>query len=202
VKVASRFANNPYVVGYDPINEPFPSNIYTNPEYFYSPGSFDHQVLQPLYKRIFETAYLPASSSKIMFYEPAQIPDTVFPVGFDGTPAGANFTQLQLMNDHSYGPCALLDNSTDAINEVCNDYHHVKVGIRANDAKKANVPLIISEFGACMGGDTCIVEITGLLDASDAYLTSWAYWQYKKLGDLTTTAGTGSEGFYNEDGTL
>lgn len=29
-----------------------------------------------------------------MFYEPAQIPDTVFPVGFDGTPAGANFTNL------------------------------------------------------------------------------------------------------------
>ena len=106
------------------------------------------------------------------------------------------------MNDHSYGLCAILDNSTDAINEICNDYHRVKVGMRANDAKKANVPLIISEFGACMGGDTCIVEITGLLDASDAYLTSWAYWQYKKLGDLTTTAGTGSEGFYNEDGTL
>lgn len=85
---------------------------------------------------------------------------------------------------------------------MCNEYHQVKVGIRANDAKKVNVPLIISEFGACMGGDTCIVEITGLLDASDAHLTSWAYWQYKKLGDLTTTAGTGSEGFYNEDGTL
>lgn len=85
---------------------------------------------------------------------------------------------------------------------VCNEYHQVKVGIRANDAKKVNVPLIISEFGACMGGDTCIVEITGLLDASDAHLASWAYWQYKKLGDLTTTAGTGSEGFFNDDGTL
>ncbi len=202
VKVASRFANNPFVVGYDPINEPFPSNIYTDPEYFYSPGSFDRKVLQPLYKRIFETAYLPASSSKIMFYEPAQVPDTVFPVGFTDSPAGSNYTQLQLMNDHSYGPCALLENSTEAVNEVCNLYHQIKVGMRANDAKKVNVPLIISEFGACMDSDTCIVEITGLLDASDAHLTSWAYWQYKKLGDLTTTAGTGSEGFYNEDGTL
>jgi hypothetical protein len=74
--------------------------------------------------------------------------------------------------------------------------------MRANDAKKAGVPLIFSEFGACMGSDTCIVEINGLLDATDANLASWAYWQYKKLGDLTTTAGTGSEGFYNDDGTL
>jgi hypothetical protein len=53
-----------------------------------------------------------------------------------------------------------------------------------------------------MGGHTCQVEIDYLGDAADAYLTSWAYWQFKKLGDLTTTAGTGSEGFYNDDGTL
>jgi Glycoside hydrolase family 5 C-terminal domain len=78
----------------------------------------------------------------------------------------------------------------------------VKVGLRTEDAKKFNVPLIISEFGACMGGPTCITEITGLMDACDDYLTGWAYWQFKKLGDLTTTAGTGNEGFYNEDGSL
>ena len=53
-----------------------------------------------------------------------------------------------------------------------------------------------------MGGHTCTVEIDYLGDAADAYLTSWSYWQFKTLGDLTTTAGTGSEGFYNNDGTL
>jgi hypothetical protein len=53
-----------------------------------------------------------------------------------------------------------------------------------------------------MGGHTCEVEINSLTDAADAFLTSWAYWQFKKLGDLTTTAGSGSEGFYNDDGTL
>ena len=37
---------------------------------------------------------------------------------------------------------------------------------------------------------------------SDEYLTSWAYWQFKTFSDLTTVAGTGSEGFYNDDGTL
>jgi endoglycosylceramidase len=123
VKVAARFANNPYVVGYDPLNEPFPSNIYTDPELFYSPGAFDHKVLQPLYKRVFEEAYLPASSSKIMFYEPAQIPDAMFHSGFTDSPAGSKYTNLQLMNDHSYGPCALLDNSTEIVDTVCNEYH-------------------------------------------------------------------------------
>lgn len=30
----------------------------------------------------------------------------------------------------------------------------------------------------------------------------WAYWQFKIYKDLTTTAETGAEGFYNLDGTL
>ena len=37
---------------------------------------------------------------------------------------------------------------------------------------------------------------------ADAVLAGWAYWQFKLFEDLTTTAGTGSEGFYNTDGTL
>jgi len=36
----------------------------------------------------------------------------------------------------------------------------------------------------------------------DQYLVGWAYWEYKNFADLTTSAGTGSEGFYNSDGTL
>ena len=30
----------------------------------------------------------------------------------------------------------------------------------------------------------------------------WAYWEFKKFKDLTTTAGLSSEGFYEDDGTL
>jgi len=30
----------------------------------------------------------------------------------------------------------------------------------------------------------------------------WAYWEFKNFEDLTTSAGTGSEGFYNQDGSL
>ena len=62
--------------------------------------------------------------------------------------------------------------------------------------------MIISEFGACLGGETCVAEIQSLTEVCDEHLASWAYWQFKKFGDLTTTAGIGSEGFYNSDGTL
>ena len=33
-------------------------------------------------------------------------------------------------------------------------------------------------------------------------MLGWAYWQFKTYADLTTSAGTGSEGFWNQDGTL
>jgi endoglycosylceramidase len=39
-------------------------------------------------------------------------------------------------------------------------------------------------------------------EVSDAHLAGWAYWEFKNFEDLTTSAGTGSEGFYNNDGSL
>ena len=53
-RVAERFAKNPYIVGYDPLNEPFPSNMFTNLSLLYSPGLFDKVGLEPLYSRIYQ----------------------------------------------------------------------------------------------------------------------------------------------------
>lgn len=39
-------------------------------------------------------------------------------------------------------------------------------------------------------------------DVCDDYLVGWAYWEFKNYKDLTTSASTGSEGFYNPDGSL
>ena len=51
--VSQKLAGNPYVLGYDPLNEPFPSNMYTDPSLMYEPGRFDKYTLQPFYKKIF-----------------------------------------------------------------------------------------------------------------------------------------------------
>lgn len=53
-----------------------------------------------------------------------------------------------------------------------------------------------------MGTDTCAQEIKSVTDTCDDYLVGWAYWQFKNYADLTTSAGTSSEGFYDSDGTL
>lgn len=105
------------------------------------------------------------------------------------------------MNEHSYGPCAV-GTLNESYFPVCREYHEVKLAQREKDAVELGVPMIISEFGACVDGATCITEITSLTDVCDEHLAGWAYWQFKSFGDLTTTAGTGNEGFYTEGGWL
>lgn len=46
------------------------------------------------------------------------------------------------------------------------------------------------------------MEVGLVTDACDKHLAGWAYWEFKNYKDLTTSAGTGSEGFYNADGSL
>ena len=86
--------------------------------------------------------------------------------------------------------------------DACKAWHYKRVGTRSEDAEIYGIPLFISEFGACLNSSSCVMEITALADVCDEFLTGWAYWQLKNFADLTTSAGTGSEGFYNNDGTL
>lgn len=53
-----------------------------------------------------------------------------------------------------------------------------------------------------MTDEVCTREIKQVGDLADKNLTGWAYWQFKTYADLTTTAGTGSEGFWNQDGSI
>ena len=92
--VAASFSNNKYVIGYDPINEPMPSNIYTEPSLFLEHGKFDREILQPLYKRSYDV-YQKYDQSKAMFFEAAEFPDEigifggfVFNLGFTQAPGG------------------------------------------------------------------------------------------------------------------
>ena len=61
---------------------------------------------------------------------------------------------------------------------------------------------MITEFGACVTEGPCTQEISQVGDVADDLLVGWAYWQFKTYADLTTSAGTLSEGFWNQDGSL
>lgn len=92
-RVTERFAGNNYVVGYDPLNEPFAGNP-TKELANLKPGHFDLNYLQPVYAKIYQNA-MKYDSTKHLWFEPVPFPDflpiaggTVFPVGFDTPPGG------------------------------------------------------------------------------------------------------------------
>lgn len=106
-KVSERFANNPYVVGYDPFNEPFPGNPARDP-LLLTPGHFDQKYLAPLYEKIYEK-YQTHDATKHMWFEPVPFPDEmgvmsgyVFPVGFQSPPGAELGSSTHVLNDHTY----------------------------------------------------------------------------------------------------
>lgn len=65
---SKRFANNPFVVGFDPINEPYPSNYFKDPNLL-NPGEFDRTQLQPMYEQLHQM-YIKHSPYAISWFEP------------------------------------------------------------------------------------------------------------------------------------
>mmetsp|Transcript_4713 Transcript_4713/g.8048 ORF Transcript_4713/g.8048 Transcript_4713/m.8048 type:complete len:413 (+) Transcript_4713:394-1632(+) len=206
----AKFSSNPYIIGFDPINEPFPSDFIREPSIL-EPGVFDREKLAPLYERINE-AMRRVSRHQIMYFETAEYPDWtpghVRPAGFLTPPGGEVGSLNHVLNDHSYccqlGPdiCSTGEPAADKAVE-CENWHRDRIMTRAEDAKKLQIPLMITEFGACYDSEVCAREIRQVADYSDKALSiGWAYWQFKYYQDLTTTAGTGSQGFYNQDGSL
>ena len=132
----------------------------------------------------------------------------VWHLGFTKPPGGEIGSANHVLNDHTYccqlgaNVCAATGEPSAADAPRCLDLHEKRIGTRDQDARKLGIPLIMSEFGACMDGQSCVTEVTQVTDVADQHLAGWAYWEFKTYKDLTTSAGTRSEGFYNFDGTL
>lgn len=218
-EVADKLSQNPYVVGFDPINEPGPGfDSITDMFQSLMPGQFDVRKLEPLYKKIYARLHA-ANKSNVMWFEPCQFPDGVSPgipgypgvfnVGFKTPPGGNIGSATHILNDHAYccqaGPdvCAATGEPQTKDKARCGAWHEKKIGKRAQNAKRLGVPLFFSEFGSCTNSAPCVTELNQVLDESEKYLTTgWAYWQYKNYMDLTSTSGDRPEGFFNSDGTV
>ena len=109
-KVTNYLTPNPFVVGYDPINEPMVA-WHSVGDFLNKlvPGHFDREELLPLYQRLFKT-YKTASSDNIMMFEPGQFPDEVgvgfadpvWHVGFEKPPGAEIGSTNHMLNDHTY----------------------------------------------------------------------------------------------------
>ena len=66
--VSTKFASNPFIIGYDPLNEPFFGNPFRDPLNA-MPGYFDKHVLAPLFTLVNER-YETNDPTYINWFEP------------------------------------------------------------------------------------------------------------------------------------
>lgn len=105
---SARFASNPYVVGYDPLNEPAAGNPVKDPT-LNIPGVMDRKHLQPTYAKVFEK-YIANDPEAIQWFEPVTYPNvngdlmggTIFNVGFTKPPGAEIGSPNHILNDHTY----------------------------------------------------------------------------------------------------
>ena len=208
--VADKFKGRKNVLGYDLWNEPWASNLWTDLKSLI-PGYIDNHILIDFYSRI-DDGISQIDPNYTMLFQPIPFPDTLPLFGghalstFHHAPVDTKIRK-QMFNVHSY--CCAADQNVCKDGEPkfadysrCSDFHDRKLNKNKQQANKINVPLIVTEFGACSSSKACYLEMLGFEKAADKYLTSWAYWMYKSYNDHTTTAAEGQEGIFNDDGTI
>jgi len=210
--VATAFAGNPWVIGYDPINEPFTTRLSPTPttfidtqlECFYTglakPGIIDGQPAdcppddpeQGVIASI-ETA----DSRHLIFREP-----TIFAShGLPNEVGAMDFPNL-VLNFHDY--CSFRSGVTGNPYDLTaclsqeDRTFFLRTGERSSvvsNPQPHGLPLMMSEFGATQSASL----IAGVTATANQAVSSWIYWSWKYYDDPT---GSSSEAMVNDNGTL
>jgi endoglycosylceramidase len=208
-KVASRLAGNPWVIGYDPFNEPFTPTIILHTgqntafdaevQCFYAgrahPGKT--QAGQPITSCPADdpaTGVIPAIEHADPHHAVFDEPDTTTSGGTPNRIGSMDFPHL-VYNFHDYCPLHV-PNGPEPSNyaQTCppaeEQVFTESAQDRANDASAAQPDgpaWFLSEFGAT----TDAADIGRIVADADAHLVGWMYWQWLRYDDPTGSHDSG-----------
>jgi endoglycosylceramidase len=170
--VASYFAGNSAVIGYDIMNEPFPGSNY--PVALLGGSFFATQQLTPMYNQA-AAAIRAVDPTTPLYLEPpnpavTEVPTLLgLPVALLGHVVDPNF----VLAFHDYcGPIG---------GALCTKIANTLAAQAESYSKRHNVPAVMNEFGATSDASILTKEIS----PADRYLMSWANWAYTGKGDVT-----------------
>ena len=161
VKVATRLRDNPYVVGYELINEPWAGNMYKNP-LILDPTYVERKSLQPAYDYL-NSRIRSVDPNHIIFFEPVTWQD-FFPNGFVSAPGGSQFANRSVYSFHYYRPPNLSSKQT------------IKSSLEI--AKSLNVAGMLTEFWISLNNGFPADSVR-TLEQCDNQTVSWIGWIYK-----------------------
>ena len=173
---AKQFANNPNVLGYELINEPFAGNFYADPRRLL-PGVAGNENLQPTYD-LLASGIRRHDPNHLIFFEPVTwgmiFGDRVLGSGFDHVPGGPEYRNRSVLSFHYYCSIFVRDywKHPSMTKLVCDSIAGPLVmrSIR-EDVRRMGGGVMMTEGMACpVGfGDEC----ESVSELMDQYMYSW-----------------------------
>ncbi len=178
-KVAEKFADADWVVGFDIMNEPFPGTTF-------NPDEFDQKYFQPFYDKAISTI-AEVDSEHIIFIEPNAMRTNVLAGGGTLLQFDRNAVKRLAYAPHFYDP------ATTANYRYDNNINRLRNTIQAvhDDAERMGIPVWVGEWGVWEGD---IVNANKFLEDQlavlDEFVAPWSFWNYNKTGSMTPLTNT------------
>ena len=195
--VASYFKDEPNVIGYEVINEPYIANIYADIKYK-DPKNNDIDHLTPLYDKVNEKIR-EVDNNTIIFFEPTVHDENI---GIYKAPGGETFNNRSVFSYHVYCMNVTAEGEPTNLTE-CHKQDDKAFYYQYQVAQDLGLASFLTEFGALSNSYRSSEEVEYITNMAETHFQSWAYWQYKYYEDITTDAQPGStESFYFDNGTV
>jgi endoglycosylceramidase len=171
--LAARVADDPHVIAYDPMNEPYFGSA--------SVSEFEPGRLWPFYQRV-ETAVRAVAPNALMFLEPSAARNLGFATALPAFGAGDVYAP------HYYP-------QTTETGGYDGDPTWIQADIAglADDAVRLGAPLVVGETGIIHDHDRAGDFMRDLLDALDSHFASVAVWDYGRGGGWSLLDADGNE---------
>lgn len=167
--VAERFKDNPRVIGYDLMNEPWAGDLVKA----FVTGAFERDQLTAFYKRLIP-AMREVEKQKYLFFEPAPAPVTF------GWPSHLQKITDDIPNSRLvYAPHCYPLSTHEGGSYNASDKKNVKDWQRERKKEvkmHGGVPLLCGEFGLSPGSEGYDVYLKEINQVFDENLWHWAYW--------------------------
>jgi endoglycosylceramidase len=178
--VATRFRREPFLLGYDLLNEPWPGTVWPTCANPLGCPVFDLLSLTPFSRRV-TNRIREVDTRNIVWYEP----NVIFNNGAEtshgdtGPRAGMSF--------HIY---CLLEGQTPTRSPLdpfqalgCEQFEEIPFQNADEQSARTGDALLLTEFGATDD----LEQIERLVDRADLHMIGWQYWHYCQCDDPTTT---------------